>query len=106
MNIYVSNLSHNVTEAELKALFEEYGRVGSTVVIKDKVSGESRGFGFVDMPSKTEAMTAIQALNGHDVSGRKLTVKEALPREDKKGTGKSFGSNRNSGFNSGNFNKR
>jgi RNA recognition motif-containing protein len=91
MNIYVGNLSFNVTEADLKDLFSQHGTVQTASVIKDKYSGESRGFGFVEMPEKEEALKAISALNGKDLKGRNLKVNEAQPRTDRPRTG-GFGS--------------
>jgi len=67
MNIYVGNLSHQVTEDELKKAFEAFGQVTSVSIIKDKFSGESRGFGFVEMPAKAEAQSAINGLNGKEL---------------------------------------
>ena len=83
MNIYVGNLPRATTEAELRQAFEAFGRVSAASVIKDKFSGESRGFGFVEMPEKSEAMAAIAAMNGKDFGGRTLTVNEARPREER-----------------------
>lgn len=80
MNIYVGNLSFNVTEADLREAFAEYGQVASVAIIKDKFSGESRGFGFVEMPSSAEAQAAIAGLNGKPFKGRDLRVNEARPR--------------------------
>jgi cold-inducible RNA-binding protein len=82
MNIYVGNLSRDVTEDDLRGAFEAFGQVTSANVIKDKFSGESKGFGFVEMASKTEAQTAIQEMNGKDLKGRNLTVNEARPRTE------------------------
>jgi RNA recognition motif-containing protein len=82
MNIYVGNLSRNVTESELRDAFVAHGTVQSAAVIKDKMTGESRGFGFVEMPNREEALKAIAALNGRDLKGRNLTVNEAKPRTD------------------------
>jgi len=87
MNIYVGNLSFNVTEADLKELFGANGTVQTANVIKDKYSGESRGFGFVEMPEKEEALKAISALNGKDLKGRNIKVNEAQPRTDRPRTG-------------------
>ncbi|MCJ7586621.1 MAG: RNA-binding protein [Candidatus Aminicenantes bacterium] len=87
MNIYVGNLSFNVTEADLKDLFSQHGAVQTASVIKDKYSGESRGFGFVEMPEKEEALKAISALNGKDLKGRNLKINEAQPRTDRPRTG-------------------
>ena len=80
MNIYVGNLSHDVTEGDLRLTFESFGRVTSVNVIKDKYSGESRGFGFVEMPAKDDAQTAISGLKGKELKGRMLNVNEARPR--------------------------
>jgi len=74
---YVGNLSFNVTEADLKELFAMHGTVQTASVIKDKYSGESRGFGFVEMPEKDEALKAISALNGKDLKGRNLKASAA-----------------------------
>ena len=83
MNIYVGNLSRDTSEAELRTAFEAFGQVTSTAIIKDKFSGESRGFGFVEMPNRTEAQAAIAGLNGKPLGGRTLTVNEAKPREER-----------------------
>ncbi len=80
MNIYVGNISRNVTEDELRQAFEAYGEVTSVNIIKDKYTGEPRGFGFVEMPNRKEAQAAIDALNGKDLKGRTLNVNEARPR--------------------------
>lgn len=88
MNIYVGNLSRDVTEEDLRKAFETYGRVASVNVITDRFSGESRGFGFVEMPEKGEAQSAIDGLNGTELRGRTLTVNEARPRtDDRRGGG-------------------
>lgn len=83
MNIYVGNLPHATTDGELTRAFETYGNVSSVNIIKDKFSGESRGFGFVEMPNVQEAKSAINGLNGQDLGGRTLTVNEARPREER-----------------------
>jgi len=80
MNIYVGNLSHEVTEDDLRQAFEAFGQIDSVAVIKDKFSGESRGFGFVEMPTKAEALSAITDLNGKELKGQTLNVNEARPR--------------------------
>lgn len=80
MNIYVGNLSYEVDDQQLQELFEEYGTVSSARVIMDRYSGQSRGFGFVEMPNGNEGQTAIDALNEHEVDGRRLRVNEARPR--------------------------
>jgi len=83
VNIYVGNLSFGITEEEMQELFGAYGQVASAAIIKDRYSGESRGFGFVEMPNRSEAEAAIAALNGKDFKGRALNVNEARPREDR-----------------------
>jgi len=92
MNIYVSNLTKDTSEADLKSAFENFGEVSSAAVIKDKFTGESRGFGFVEMPSKEEAESAIGSLNQSDLKGNSLNVNEARPRREKKAGG--FGNRR------------
>jgi RNA recognition motif-containing protein len=87
MNIYVGNVSRETTEAELRQAFEAFGQVASVAIIKDKFSGESRGFGFVEMPTAAEAQAAIAGLNGKELGGRTLNVNEAKPREDRGGRG-------------------
>ena len=82
MNIYVGNLSYEVTEEDLKQAFEGFGQVESVNIIKDKYSGESRGFGFVEMSDKAEAESAIEGLNGKELKGRTLNVNEARPRSE------------------------
>lgn len=85
MNIYVGNLAPEVTDEDLRAAFAAVGQVDSATVIKDKYSGESRGFGFVEMPDKSEAQTAISDLNGKELKGRTLSVNEARPRAQRGG---------------------
>jgi RNA recognition motif-containing protein len=77
MNIYIGNLSFNATEEELEKLFSERGKVSSVDIIKDKFTGKSRGFAFVEMPDQTEAESAIQALNGKKVKDRNIMVNQA-----------------------------
>lgn len=91
MRIYVGNIAHEVTDADLRQAFEAFGRVESATVLKDKFTGESRGFGFVEMPSESEARSAINDLNGKDLKGRTLTVNEARPRADTGRGGRSSG---------------
>lgn len=91
MNIYVGNLSYQTTEESLQQAFEAFGQVASVAVIKDKYSGESRGFGFVEMPVKAEAIAAINGLNDGELDGRSLKVNEARPREDRGGGGRRGG---------------
>lgn len=80
MNIYVGNLSRDATEQDLQDAFAAFGQVTSATIIKDKFTGDSRGFGFVEMSDSTEANSAIEGLNGTDLKGRALTVNEARPR--------------------------
>jgi RNA recognition motif-containing protein len=83
MRIYVGNLKYSITDETLRDMFSEFGDVASADVIKDKFSGQSKGFGFVDMPNQSEAEDAIQALNDSMQDGRKLTVNEARPRSER-----------------------
>ena len=87
MNIYVGNLSSDVTGDDLRQAFEAFGQVESVNVITDKFSGESRGFGFVEMPSKDEATAAIADMNGKDIKGKAVSVNEAKPKTDRGGGG-------------------
>lgn len=82
MNIYVGNLSFQTSEDELRELFAQYGQVDTATVIRDKFSGQSRGFGFVEMTNDSEAQAAIDALTGKEFGGRALRVNEARPREE------------------------
>lgn len=83
MNIYVGNLSFNAGDDDLKEAFAAYGSVESASIIRDKFSGQSRGFGFVEMPDRDEALKAIEGLNGSDFKGRSLKVNEAKPKTDR-----------------------
>ena len=87
MNIYVGNLPYSTTDDSLKDAFAEYGEVSRASVITDKFSGQSKGFGFVEMPDNAAAGAAIEALNGHELDGRQIKVNEAKPREDRGGGG-------------------
>lgn len=87
MNVYVGNLSFEVNEDDLQQAFSTFGQVATVNIIKDKFSGESRGFGFVDMPAKAEAEAAIAGLNGTELKGRTITVNEARPRTEGRGGG-------------------
>jgi RNA recognition motif-containing protein len=87
MNIYVGNLSSDITEDELREEFKAFGGVTSVSIIKDKYSGQSRGFGFVEMPAKAEAEAAIAGLKGKTLKERTLDVNEARPRSDSRGGG-------------------
>ncbi len=83
MKLYAGNLSYDVTEEDLRVAFEAFGRVDSVSIIKDKYSGESKGFGFVEMPKSEEARNAIDGLNGKEFKGRTLNVNEARPPESR-----------------------
>jgi RNA recognition motif-containing protein len=83
MRIYVGNLPYSVTDDELRDAFSEFGELASAEVVKDRFSGQSKGFGFVDMPNNSEADQAIKSLNDQPLKGRKLTVNEARPRADR-----------------------
>ena len=94
MNIYVGNLSYETTEEDLRLAFGEFGAVESVNIIKDKFSGQSKGFGFVEMTSKAEGQSAIDGLNGKENKGRTLKVNEARPRTEKPGGRGGFGGGR------------
>ncbi len=81
MNIYVGNLSPDVTDEAIRGAFESFGEVTSAKVIKDKYTDHSRGFGFVEMPEQSQAQTAIRSLNGKELHGKEMKVSEARPRE-------------------------
>jgi RNA recognition motif-containing protein len=83
MNIYVGNLPYGMTEDELRELFSSHGTVSNVSIIKDKFSGQSKGFGFVDMTGQTEAEAAIRTLNGHTIDGRALKVNQARARSER-----------------------
>jgi RNA recognition motif-containing protein len=85
--IYVGGLPFTTTEAEMNTLFATYGQVTSAKLITDRESGQSRGFGFIEMPNDAEAITAMEKLNGSDFGGRKLTINEARPMEARTGGG-------------------
>ena len=85
MNIYVGNLSFDATEADIENAFSEYGAVKSVTIIKDRETGRSRGFGFVEMQDQQAGQQAISALNLQQIAGRAVTVNEARPREDRGG---------------------
>ena len=108
MNIYVGNLSWQMTDEDLRTLFEQYGSVTSAKIVKDKVSGRSKGFGFVEMPNDDQANAAITALNGTEVDGRNIVVNESRPKQEGGGGGgfkkRSFGGG-GGGFKKGGFNK-
>jgi RNA recognition motif-containing protein len=91
MNIYVGNLSFDVSEENLQKTFEAFGQVASATIVRDKYSGQPRGFGFVEMSDQNEARTAIANLNGKELLGRQMNVNEARPRTDRKGPGRQGG---------------
>ncbi|HSH05792.1 MAG TPA: RNA-binding protein [Anaerolineae bacterium] len=95
MRLYVGNLAWATSEEKLRDTFEAFGAVESYVIIKDRDTGKSRGFGFVEMSDPAEGQAAIDALHGKDLDGRALTVNEARPREERRGGGR--GGNRNGG---------
>lgn len=95
MNMYVGNLTKEVTEEALRKAFEEYGQVKSAVIIKDRYSGESRGFGFVEMQSKSEGLQALRELNGYEMDGQKLVISEARPKKDHRRKQKRYGGSKN-----------
>lgn len=87
MKLYVGGLAYSITDKELEELFAEQGKVDSAVVIKDRDSGQSKGFGFVEMSDLKEGQNAIKELNGKEVSGRSIVVNQARPQEDRSGSG-------------------
>ena len=106
--LYVGGLPYAATETQLTTLFAAHGTVELVRVIKDKFTGQSRGFGFVEMPDSAAAKAAMQGLNGKELEGRALTVNEAKPRENRSVGGRGFGGNRSGGGGGGKFggNKR
>ncbi|WP_065220548.1 MULTISPECIES: RNA recognition motif domain-containing protein [Butyricimonas] len=97
MNIYISNLSYDVTDADLKELFEEYGEVSSAKVIMDRETGRSRGFGFVEMPENEQGQKAIDELNQAEYDGKVISVNVAKPRTDRPAGNRGGGFNRGGG---------
>jgi RNA recognition motif-containing protein len=89
MNIFVGNLARNVTEEDLRAEFTPFGEVSSVAIIKDKFSGQPRGFAFVEMPKKEEGQAALTGLKGKTLKERTMDISEARPRTDFKGSGRS-----------------
>jgi RNA recognition motif-containing protein len=96
MNIYIGNLSYEVTEEDLKQAFEGFGQVETVKVIKDNYTGRSKGFGFVEMSAKDEAQSAINELNDTELKGRTLKVNEARPRTESRGDRGGYGGGRGS----------
>ena len=97
MNLYVGNLPYRMTEDQLRQEFEQYGQVSSCTIIMDKATGQSKGFGFLEMPAREEAEAAITGLNGREIQGRRLNVNEARPREGGGGGFRGAGMGRGSG---------
>jgi cold-inducible RNA-binding protein len=103
MNIYVGNLGYDLTDDELRAAFQPFGEVESARIIIDRDSGRSKGFGFVEMPDREQAVAAIDALNGTDLGGRTITVNESRPKPqrggggDRRGGGGGYGGDRRRG---------
>jgi RNA recognition motif-containing protein len=89
-NIFVGNLSYQITESELESAFSQYGAVERVSIVRDRDTGQPRGFAFVEMTDATEATNAINALNGREMNGRQINVNEARPREER-GGGRGFG---------------
>lgn len=87
MNIFVGNLSHDATDADVRDAFAAFGKVANVTIIRDKFSGEPRGFGFVEMDAKAEAEAAIAGMNGKEIKGRPLNVNEARPKTERGGGG-------------------
>ena len=100
-NIFVGNLSYQTTESELEALFGAYGAVERVTVVRDRDTGQPRGFAFVEMTNANEAANAMQAMNGREMNGRTLNVNEARPREQRSGGGGGFGGGGGRGGNRG-----
>ena len=106
MNIYVSNLSFNVQDEDLREFFAPYGEVTSAKIITDRETGRSRGFGFVEMSDETASKTAIAELNETSVEGRTIKVMEAKPKEDRPRSNNPFTSSKGGNFNNANsYNK-
>jgi RNA recognition motif-containing protein len=96
MNIYVGNLSYDLTEGDLKTAFQAHGEVESVNIIVDRNTGRAKGFGFVEMPEKEQGLAAIEALNGKELAGREIVVNEARPKAPKTGGHRGgFGGGRN-----------
>ena len=98
MNIYVGNLSYETTDEAIREAFESFGQVTSAKVIKDKYNGQSRGFGFVEMPGQSQAQTAIKSLNGKELLGKQMSVNEARARTGQRTGGHMDYNGRNSRY--------
>jgi RNA recognition motif-containing protein len=90
MKLYIGGLAYDINDEGLEKIFAEFGKVTSAAVIKDRDSGQSKGFGFVEMEDDTAAQNAIKELNGKELSGRSVTVNQARPQEDRRPAGGSF----------------
>ncbi|WP_236888815.1 RNA recognition motif domain-containing protein [Desulfoluna limicola] len=97
MNIYVGNIAYNMSDDELRSVFENFGDVDSARIITDRDTGRSKGFGFVEMPDEDQASAAVEALNGSDMMGRTLTVNEARPKKPRNDYGGGGGGGRRGG---------
>ncbi len=98
-NIYVGNLAYRATEDEIRQAFSRFGQVSRVSIIMDRDTGRSRGFAFVEMPNEDEAKAAVEGLNQQEIAGRRVTINEAKPREDRpRGTRGSGGNYSNSGY--------
>lgn len=102
MKLYVGGLEYSVTDDELREFFESQGAVASAVVIKDKFSGQSKGFGFVEMEDLKEGQNAIKELDGKELKGRSIVVNQARPQEDRRPRGNGGGSGGGGGYRGGN----
>jgi len=98
MKIYVGNLSYDVSEVNLRQAFEAFGQVSSATIVKDRYSGQPRGFGFVEMLDQTEAQAAIRNLNGKELLGQRMNVNEARPRTDRGRSGGERGKRGRTGY--------
>ncbi|MBB4034923.1 RNA recognition motif-containing protein [Dysgonomonas hofstadii] len=99
MNIFIAGLSYNVNDADLQDLFQEYGEITSAKVVMDRMTGKSKGYGFVEMENNEAANKAIAELNGAEYDGRTISVSEARPREER--PARSFNNNRGGGYGGG-----
>lgn len=90
MNIFVGNLANDVADQELTELFAKYGKVNEVKIIRDMFTQQSKGFGFIEMPSNSEAQAAMKELNTFELKGKKLTVNEARPRNDRNSGKRNF----------------
>jgi len=105
MNIYVGNLSFDVSEENLQTTFGAFGQVSTATIVKDKYSGQPRGFGFVEMPDQMR-LTAIENLNGKELLGRQMSVNEARPRTDRRGSGRQGGGGSGGGRRTGGYGRK